>query len=109
MSTTYLGGIWQRGTGERARRGVAPPSPGSVEEHWGWMGGRAELFVRGAPACSRLFTWDSLAILVRGYARPRGSAGAIDLERVAEEVRCRYLESGTLAVDDLDGSFTLAL
>ncbi len=109
MSTSYLGGIWQRGPAERPRRGGAPPSPGSVEEDWGWMGGRAELFVRGAPACSRLFTWDSLAILVRGYARPRGSSCALDLERVAEEVRCHYLESGTLAVDDLDGSFTLAL
>src|SRR5207237_7876799 len=42
-------------------------------------------------------------------ARPAGSAGPLDLERVAEEVRCHYLEQGVLAVDDLDGSFTLAL
>jgi asparagine synthetase B (glutamine-hydrolysing) len=102
MSTSYLGGAWKRGQAGR------PPAPGSVDEDWGWMGD-AELFVRGAPACARLFTWDALALLVRGYARPRSSSGPLDLERVAEEVRCAYLEHGTLAVDDLDGSFTLAL
>jgi asparagine synthase (glutamine-hydrolysing) len=107
MTTSYLGGIWKRGP--VARRQTAPPSPGSVDEDWGWMGERVELFVRGAPACSRLFTWDALALLVRGYARPRSSSAPLDLERIAEEVRCHYLEHGTLAVDDLDGSFTLAL
>ncbi len=38
-----------------------------------------------------------------------GCTGALDLDRVAEELRCHYLEHGTLAVDDLEGSFTLAL
>jgi asparagine synthase (glutamine-hydrolysing) len=109
MTTSYFGGIWQRGRAEHGRRGSLPPSPGSVEEDWGWMGGSAELFVRGAPACARLFTWDALAILLRGHVRPRGPSGGLDLERVAEEVRCHYLERGELAVDDLDGSFTLAL
>jgi asparagine synthase (glutamine-hydrolysing) len=99
MSTSYLGGIWKRGSA---------PLPGTVDEDWGWVGER-ELFVRGAPACARLFTWDGLALLLRGYARPRTAGGPLDLERVAEELRCAYLEQGTLAVDDLDGSFTLAL
>jgi asparagine synthase (glutamine-hydrolysing) len=79
-----------------------------VEEDWGWVGERVELFLRGAPA-ARLCIWDDLALLLRGYARPRGSTGPLDLERVAEELRCHYLEHGGLAVDDLDGSFTVAL
>jgi asparagine synthase (glutamine-hydrolysing) len=118
MSANYLGGIWRRGQlsaaegSERhrpAHRGGAPPSPGTVDEDWGWIGEGSELFLRGAPACARVFTWDALALLVRGYARPSGSRSALDLERLAEELRCHYLEHGTLAVDDLEGSFTLAL
>lgn len=103
-SKSFLGGIWKRGG--RAR--LAPPAD-AVREDWGWVGPRAELFLRGAPAMCRLFTWDGLAILLRGYARPRDSAGPLDLERVAEELRCHYLEQGTLDVDGLDGSFTVAL
>jgi asparagine synthase (glutamine-hydrolysing) len=68
-----------------------------------------ELFLRGAAACCRLFTWDGLALLLRGYARPAGVGGPLDLERVAEDLRCQYLEHGTLNVDELDGSFTVAL
>lgn len=103
---SFFGGIWKRGKDARLRRA---PSPEAVNEDWGWVGQKAELFLRGAAASSRLFTWDGLALLVRGYARPRGSQGPLDLERVAEELRCHYLEHGELAVDDLDGSFTLAL
>ncbi|MFO0842179.1 MAG: asparagine synthase-related protein [Gemmataceae bacterium] len=103
-SQSFLGGIWKRG--ERA--GHAPPAD-AIGEDWGWVGDRAELFLRGAPASSRLFTWDGLALLLRGYARPCGSSGPLDLERVAEELRCHYLEHGELDVDGLDGSFTVAL
>jgi asparagine synthase (glutamine-hydrolysing) len=73
------------------------------------VGEDAELFVHAASPCCRLFTWDALALLVRGYARPADSSGPPDLERVAEEVRCHYLEHGRLDVDGLEGSFTLAL
>src|SRR5262249_47173251 len=107
MSSSFLGGIWKRGT--EARRRQAPPSAEVVGEDWGWVGEHVELFLRGAPSCARLFRWDSLVLLLRGHARPRDSSGPLDLERVAEELRCQYLEDGSLAVDDLDGSFTLAL
>jgi asparagine synthase (glutamine-hydrolysing) len=103
-SKSFLGGVWKRG----GRAGHAPPVD-AVREDWGWVGERAELFLRGAPAMCRLFTWDGLAILLRGYARPRDSAGPLDIERVAEELRCHYLERGELDVDGLDGSFTVAL
>src|SRR5262249_44338539 len=99
MSRNFVGGIWKRGL--ESRRGL--PSAEVVGEDWGWMGQRSELFLRGAPSCSRLFLWDSLALLIRGYVRPRGITGVLDLERTAEEIRCQYLEHGTLAVDDLDG------
>jgi asparagine synthase (glutamine-hydrolysing) len=106
MGTSYLGGIWLNGPTDRR---IKAPSPDLVHEDWGWMGEAAQVFLRGAAQCSRLFTYDALAILIRGYARPRGSSGPLDLERLADELRVHYLEQGTLAVDDLDGSFTVAL
>ena len=51
-----------------------------------------------AATASVFFTWDALALLVRGYARLAGGTGLPDLERVAEEIRCHYLEHGDLAV-----------
>jgi asparagine synthase (glutamine-hydrolysing) len=124
MPTSYLGGILSREASPRPGGGPevgapgGPPSggrraagwpAGAVEEDWGWVGDGAELFVRRGLPWNRLFTWDSLALLLRGYARPAGSSGPPDLERVAEEVRCHYLERGALAVEGLEGSFTLAL
>ena len=47
--------------------------------------------------------------MLRGYARPAALRGALDLERVAEELRCHYLEHGTLAVDDLVRVLSLGL
>ncbi len=105
-SMSFLGGIWRRGKEHRRRH--APP-PEAVNEDWGWVGDGAELFLRGAASSCRLFTWDGLALLLRGYARPAGLAGPLDLERVAEELRCHYLEHGELAVEELEGSFSLAL
>ncbi len=57
----------------------------------------------------RLFVWDSLALLLRGYIRPSGDTKPLNLEAVAQELRCQYLENNELAVDGLEGSFTLAL
>jgi asparagine synthase (glutamine-hydrolysing) len=107
MELSYLGGILKRGAAER-RRAAGQPA-GAVDEDWGWVADDAELFAHGAGAGCRLFTWDSLALLLRGHARPRAAGGPPDVERVAEEVRCHYLEHGTLDVDGLEGSFTLAL
>ncbi len=104
-SMSFVGGISKRGSQGRF---ADVPTTETVNEDWGWSNESSELFLRGAPATCRLFTWDGLAMLIRGYARS-GSAGPLDLERVAEELRCHYLETGELAVDDLDGSFTIAL
>jgi asparagine synthetase B (glutamine-hydrolysing) len=99
MVRSYLGGGRRRDAAARgAIRGAAS---------WTHRGGSVELALHAAGG--RLFTWDALALLVWGHARPSGTAGSLDLERVAEEVRCHYLEHGELAVDGLDGSFTLTL
>jgi asparagine synthase (glutamine-hydrolysing) len=105
MTIGYFGGIVNRGPVER-RSAVCP---GAIEEDWGWMGEDAELFLHAAGPCCRLFTWDALALLIRGYARPIRGQEPLDLERVGEEIRCHYLEHGDLSIDWLDGSFTLAL
>jgi asparagine synthase (glutamine-hydrolysing) len=107
MELSYLGGILKRSAAER-RRAAGQPA-GAADEDWGWVADDAELFAHAPAAGGRLFTWDSLALLVRGHARPRAAGGPPDVERVAEEVRCHYLEHGTLDVDGLEGSFTLAL
>jgi asparagine synthase (glutamine-hydrolysing) len=103
VAINYLGGILKRGPLERR------PAVGSIDENWGWVGEDAELFLHAVGPCCRLFTWDALALLMFGYARPIGSQELLDLERVAEEIRCHYLEQGKLSIDWLDGSFTLAL
>ncbi len=97
MEATFLGGMLNR------------PAPDSLAGA-GWRhGGQAgEAFLRADSAGCRLFHWGSLAVLIRGYvAASRG--GAPDAEATAETIRCHYLENGSLAVDGLDGSFTVAL
>jgi asparagine synthase (glutamine-hydrolysing) len=104
MDRTYLGGILKR---TLAQPRPAQSTAAGVEE-W-WSGGETELFVESRGEGGHLFTWGGLALLLRGPVRLAGSSGPPDPERVAEEVRGHYLEHGELAVDDLDGSFTLAL
>jgi asparagine synthase (glutamine-hydrolysing) len=105
VEISYLGGIFKRGPVERR----AAIGAGAIDEDWGWMAEDAELFLHAAGPCCRLFTWDALALLVRGYARPIDGGEPLDLERVAEEIRCHYLEHGELSGERLDGSFTLVL
>jgi hypothetical protein len=100
MEISYLGGAWTHGFG-------AWEPPGGATWSGGGPAGGAALRRRGA-AC-RLFAWDGLALLLRGYARPAGSSGPLDPERVAEGLRCHYLEHGELDVDGLEGGFTVAL
>ncbi len=105
MEISYLGGIFKRGPVERR----PALSAGTIDEDWGWMGENTELFLHAVGPCCRLFTWDALALLLRGYARSSDGQEPLDLERMAEEIRCHYLEHGELVIDRLDGSFTLAL
>ena len=98
MDTSFLGGVLNR-----------PADDALAGDGWRTASPGGDMFLRAdAPGC-RLFTWDSLAMLVRGYARPAGRSGPPDAEAVAETLRCHYLEHGDLAVNGLEGSFTVVL
>ncbi len=94
MAYGYRGGMVRRDN-------VTPPPTA-----WTATGADGTLWLDAAGPSCRLFTWDGLALLLRGYAR--GPSG-LDAERLAQEIRGHYLEHGELAVDGLEGSFTLAL
>ncbi len=84
--------------------------PGTVVgSTWSYQEHHSNLFLQHRGNAARLFTWGSLALLLRGYARPHGTTGPLDLDQVAEEIRCHYVERGELAIEGLDGSFTLIL
>jgi asparagine synthase (glutamine-hydrolysing) len=101
MYTGYLGGAFA----PNASRRLPAPADGV----WRWTGLAGELILRTRGASSRVFSWDGLVLLIRGYARVAGSRTPLDLERVAREIHAGYVENGTLVVDGLAGSFTLAL
>lgn len=102
MESSYLGGV-------RIRTGWSSPPIATGEETWSWTGADSDSFLHCRGACARAFAWDGLLLLVRGYARSGRAAEALDIERLAQEVRYHYLESSRLDVDGLEGSFTLAL
>ena len=81
----------------------------AADAEWRCPSGDNELSLDVQSGCARFFTWDSLAILIRGQARPFGETRPLNLEAIAQELRCQYLEHNELAVDGLDGSFTVAL
>jgi asparagine synthase (glutamine-hydrolysing) len=104
MEPMFLGGIFTHQEVERRRLAGLPV--GVLDEDWGWVGESSEVFLRRGRFC-KVFAWDSLVMVVRGIARP--ADGTLDLERVAEELRCQYLEQGRLDLESLEGSFTLTL
>jgi asparagine synthase (glutamine-hydrolysing) len=97
METTFLGGMFNR-----------PADDALAGDGWRVIGDGGEVFLRAEAAGCRLFTWGSLAVLIRGYIAA-GRGGAPDADATAEAIRCHYLEHGDLAVDGLEGSFTVAL
>jgi asparagine synthase (glutamine-hydrolysing) len=104
MKTDFLGGAWLTGSSACDAFGRMDRT-----ENWAGTGPTSHLFVCQRGSSCRLFVWDSLALLIRGYARPLDSTGPLDLDCVAEGLRCHYLEHGELDVDRLAGSFSVAL
>lgn len=98
----YLGGLLPRIAFER----LPAFSRGQT---WQAAGPDVELRLQVGGSQWRCFSQGSLAILLRGYAIPRGSDQALDLARVAEEISDHYRDTGDLPVDRLEGSFTLVL
>ncbi len=99
MDAGYQGGMLRRDAAEAF----------AADASWHCPAGDNELSLDARGSCARLFAWDSLALLIRGYVRPRGDTRPLNLEAVAQELRCQYLENNDLAVDGLEGSFTLTL
>src|SRR4051794_14847807 len=86
MELGYQGGVCDAGV-----------SVIDAREAWSFPAHGRHFFVR-ATGCARMFVWDAMALLIRGYARPAGSSTALNLEVAAEETRAHYLEYGDLAV-----------
>src|SRR5262249_1540301 len=106
METGYFGGMLNRAAAERRRLAGAAAFHG--DEDWWCIRDDTELFLRArGPGC-QLFSWGTLALLLRGYAVPRDSS-APDLPALAESLRELYLRQGHLPVEQLEGSFPLAL
>lgn len=65
----------------------------------------------------KTFRWDGLTLVIRGYlcacppaCKPSTDpVNVLDRDRLAEELRWRYLEQGTLNLADLQGSATIVL
>jgi asparagine synthase (glutamine-hydrolysing) len=99
MEIGYLGGVLGRG-------GATPDSrPGW--HSWYWESDRASAFLHAGGAGSRLIPRRELAVLARGLFA--GLHSSADYERLADRLVCHYRQTGELAVDGLEGSFTLAL
>ena len=101
METGYFEGA----PGPRSCREAA----GHRHSDWGWAGDDVELFVQARGDCCRLFVSGAQGPAHSWPDRRHLVAQPNDLDRVADDVYRRYREHGSLAVDGLDGSFTLAL
>jgi asparagine synthase (glutamine-hydrolysing) len=80
-----------------------------TEVDWRNIGPRWVMSLQDTPPGARLFTWDAMALLLRGIVRLRDSSGPLDPERVAAEIRIAYLENGSLPADRLEGGFSIVL
>jgi asparagine synthase (glutamine-hydrolysing) len=85
---------------------------GAAADHgdlWRCRGGGAELFLDAGGEHFGLFRFADLAILLRGYAALAGAAGAPGPGDVAQAIHKHYLLHGELPIEQLEGSFTVAL
>src|SRR4051812_26078306 len=68
MGTGYLGGMRTRGAAE----GRLPAGAPAGDDNWRSGNAGYDVFLRSRGLGARAFTWDGLAVLVRGYVRPAG-------------------------------------
>jgi hypothetical protein len=86
-----------------------PPCPWPGGRFWSFQAGAHEVWLSHEGLDDQVFVWDSLALLIRGRLRLAGCRGPVDRERVAVELRWRYLEEGTLDVTGLEGCGSVLL
>lgn len=77
--------------------------------HWQGRHPSQSLWFQSRGLGERIFSWDTLCLVIQGYLRLSGSSEAPTLERLAEEMRWRYLEEGTLDLGGLEGNGSLVL
>jgi asparagine synthase (glutamine-hydrolysing) len=77
--------------------------------HWRVVTDDQELVLRAEGVHCHLVDLGPVAVLLRGLAVPSGAGLPRDLDAVARAIGARYLESGDLDVDGLEGSFTVAV
>src|SRR5260370_41737155 len=104
METGYFGGIHR---GAHRPDDTTSASQLAVEGWHTWQHG--DLFARVSGQSCAVFSWHSLALVIRGFVRLRPYGRGCEWDRGAEEIRSHYLENGNLPVSALEGSFTLAL
>jgi asparagine synthase (glutamine-hydrolysing) len=107
METGYFGGILDHEAAERLRGGKEPPFAGDTGWEWSSLAGECFLHARGA--CCRLFARGPRVLLIRGPIVDTTARRPNDLTLLAERLHRLYLARGVLALDGLEGSFTLAL
>ena len=107
METGYFGGILDRRAAERLR--PAKDGPFTDATGWEWVrpGGECFLYARGP--CCRLFARGARVLLIRGPIIDTTAQRPNDLALLADRLHRLYRNRGTLALDGLEGSFTLAL
>jgi hypothetical protein len=102
MEMGFLGGLGHN---------LAEPTRTNTDRLTAWNGRAGGLsgFLHGWGLKDQLFLWDGLALLVRGYLRVAGSREPLNRERVAGELRWRYLEEGLLDLAGFEGNATVVL
>ena len=107
METGYFGGILDHASAERLRSTKTLPFGGG--SGWEWDCPAGECFLNACGPCCRLFPRGPRVLLVRGPIVDTTARRPNDLALLAERLHRLYLARGVLALDCLEGSFTLAL
>jgi len=103
MNTGFLGGVVDRSQ-------PLPALGDAVDgDTWQWADRDSVAFLQARGHCCTLFTQGPLALLVRGYVSRSWTRAPLDLDSTAQQILDLYRSQGTLAIDGLEGSFTLVL
>lgn len=101
MEIGYIGGI--------VRSEAVQIDPKTGWQAWRWTHNERESFLFAGGAGCRLFARFDVAILLRGFVTDTWSRQPHDLDLLASKLLRVYRQEGSLHIDGLEGSFSLAL
>ena len=107
METGYFGGILDAHAAHRLR--PTKEAPFADGTGWEWTGPLGECFLHARGACCRLFARGARVLLIRGPVVDPAARRPNDLALLSDKLHRCYQSRGTLILDGLEGSFTLAL